>query len=162
LQNSQTVLKGLDNRSQHDSALGNGLGLSKGVTDGGVLVDFVVKFKLEFLLGHFNEEVTNLLGHGVAHIAENKAEVGVNSVPNLFNKDVLRVYGVADGCWLRVAVGNGPTLGIYLLHRCLGFLSLGHDGATIFLVVLIVGKDVVLLSIDDGFYKLTSMVTLLS
>jgi len=113
-------------------------------------------------LGHFNEEVADLLGHGVAHIAENKAEVGVYSVPNFFNKHVLRVNGFTDGGWLRVAVGNGSTLGVHLLHGCLGLLSLGYDGATVFLIILIVGEDVVLLGINDCFDKFTSMVALLS
>lgn len=69
LQDTKTILKGLNDLFEHISALSDCLGLTKGFSNLLLRIDTVVKLELELFLRHSHEEVTNLLGDGVSHIA---------------------------------------------------------------------------------------------
>ena len=126
-----------------------------------VLVDPVVELKLKFFLRHFDEEIPNLFRNSVAHVTKHQAEVRVNASPDFLHKHVLTLHGGGKLSGTKLVAGrNGPALSVELLLLFFLLLRLGDKVATVFLVVLIVGEDVVLLGIDDGFDNFAGMVTL--
>lgn len=164
LKEFEGVLKGFNHGGEHLSSLLNRLGFSKALSNFRVIIDARVELKLEFLLRHLDEEISDLLGNGVSHIAQHYFEVGIDSCSDFSDKHV----GASAVVLLRrSSVVQRHTVLIVLLVRVLTRLSrllalvlLRHNRGSVIFVVAIVGEQVVLLSVDNSLNDLTSVVTL--
>lgn len=116
LQNLQRLLKRLDDFRERAASLRDVLGLAKGVEDGLVFVDLLVKLGLELLLAHADHEVSNQFGDGFADRTDRDLEDGVDTGADLLNEDI--------GCAGRASVGGHLLLLLLLLLRVL--LGNGH------------------------------------
>ena len=82
----KALVHDFDDSVQHFPALSDSLGLTEHVNQVLVGVNFLVELELELLLGHLNQEVTNLLGDCVSDISENDLEIRVNALSDLSHK----------------------------------------------------------------------------
>lgn len=140
LNDFQRALKNIDGGSQLLSALGHTWGLSQHACNSLVSVNSVPQVLLQLILGLLNEEVSNLLGHGITNTSQHNAEVLVDSGSNFLDESGLSAH--LWGCLHR----DGLTRGIECLLLCLRRFVLFE--------IHVVSEDVVLFSFDNGSHDL--------
>lgn len=162
MEDLKRFLKSLDDTFEHLSALSNALRLSELVDDGLVGVDALVEFVLEFLLGHPHEEVADLLGHSVTHVAQHDLEVSIDTSSDLLNENICR-GGCLTSLLLLLWLLSVWVVWVELLLLLFGLIiCVWHDGRAILFVLKVVGEEVVLLSVDNSLDNLTCVVAFFS
>lgn len=152
------LLKSPDDFTQCVATLSDVLGLTKGIQNGLVLVDLLVKLCLQLILGHANQEETNQLRNNLTNRANRDLEHSIDTGANLLNEDVFAAHhGLLLLLHLLLLLWNRLTVLVILLrHLVFG----GHDGGAVLLVVGIVDEHVVLLRVNDGLHEFSRVVTL--
>jgi len=123
-------------------------------------------------LRHLYKEVTDLLRDNVSEVSQTKNEVVINTPSDFSNKDILTslvgyhvilsTVVVVLRLIVHVLVGQRLTIRTVLdTLRLLLITTLRNNVCSVFLIAMVVSKQIILLSINDGFHDSTSVVTLL-
>lgn len=134
------------------------LGLSESFGDVCVLVNLGVELELQLILRALDQEVSDGLGNRVSHIAHRDAVVRVNSLSDFIYKSVGSLL------LLRLLHGSRPVLvGVRSLicsfsHDRLFFLS--NDLRSVLQVIHIIGKEIVLLRVNNSLNDFPCLITL--
>ena len=128
----------------------------------------VVEFELQLFLSVFHQEITDSLRNRVSDIPHNNSEVSINSHSDLLYKHIGTFLGL-------VVLLENSCLSCSSIVRVLAWLSrlswlcwvvwivaiiLRHNICSVLQVVDVIGEQVVLLSIDDCLYQISSFVSL--
>jgi hypothetical protein len=129
------------------------------------LVDLVVQLKLKTILRFSDKEVADAFWDGIFDISKNDAEVGIDSGSKFSDKNIatrlllshLRLLWLLLHAWTSSWISTGATdswLTIYALN-----LIISHDILPIILILKVIGKEIILLRVDDGFNNFSSIVS---
>ena len=156
LKHLKRIFQAFDDLSQSSTSLRNVLRLTQRIEDGLVLVNLLVKFGLELVLGHADHEVTNQLGDGLTNSADSDLEDSVDTGADFLDENVGSTS--ASGLLLLLLLWLlGDDLAILVvLRRHLVFLR--NDRGAVLFVLLVVDEHVVLFGVDDGLNEITSVV----
>lgn len=135
-----------------------------------VVLEASVELELQLLLRHLYKEVTNLLRDNISKVSQTEDKVVIDTASDLSNKDILasllvgyKVTVLSTIVVLRLLVRQRLAIRAILdvlrlvLHLV---LVLGNDIGSVFLIAVIVSKQIILLSINDSFHDSTCVVTL--
>ena len=100
------------------------LRLSKSVQNSLILIDLLVKFCLEFFLGHTHKEVANELGNSLTDRPKSNLKDSVDPLPHLLHKKISPSRSICLVLVGLVLLRNGLTV---LIVRLRHLVSLGHD-----------------------------------
>lgn len=156
LKHLKRIFQAFDDLSQSSTSLRNVLRLTQRIEDGLVLVDLLVKFGLELVLGHADHEVTNQLGDRLTNSADSDLEDSVDTGADFLDENVGSTS--ASGLLLLLLLWLlGDDLAILVvLRRHLVFLR--NDRGAVLFVLLVVDEHVVLFGVNDGLNEITSVV----
>lgn len=131
------------------------LGLAQCIQNLLILINPLIQLRLQLVLGHLDEEVSDEFGDGLAHCPHYDLEYCVQSLPQLIDEDVPAV-GSWVGLVLRL-LRDGLAILVVLDGHLVG---LGYDRCAILLIIGVIYEEVVLLCIDNRFNELSRVVTL--
>ena len=100
------------------------LRLSKSVQNSLILIDLLVKFCLEFFLGHTHKEVANELGNSLTDRPKSNLKDSVDPLPHLLHKNISPSRSICLVLVGLVLLRNGLTV---LIVRLRHLVSSGHD-----------------------------------
>ena len=100
------------------------LRLSKSVQNSLILIDLLIKFCLEFFLGHTHKEVANELGNSLTDRPKSNLKDSVDPLPHLLHKNISPSRSICLVLVGLVLLLNGLTV---LIVRLRHLFSLGHD-----------------------------------
>lgn len=155
------ILHGVKNSLQGLSSLGDSEWFSKGILECLVLVNLVVKLKLESVLTSFDEEITDCLWNRVSDASKADTEVSVDLFSHSHDLRVssilLRVStlaAVASTWSTRSTWATWPSLTMWILSH-LSLLSI-----FLLLEVIIISKMIINLGINNSFNDFSSVISL--
>lgn len=113
-----------------------------------VLVDLSVQLELKSLLRRLNQEVADGLRDGVSHVSDDQLEVSIDSSSDFSHEEVACFVGVAVVALesIRDLLTNSTVARVVAGRRSV--LWLRDDVSPVLEVVVVVGEEVVLLTVD--------------
>lgn len=163
LKNLHRVLKDADDFSESLSSLGHSGWLAKGLCKFIAVVDVVVKFKLERVLGLLDQEETNKFWNLVLDASYNDVKVLINSPSHLINELVISSF-LLDGLSSHHVLSAAWVLLLCFSHVSLRLTTTTWLDNTLscVLIISVISEQIVLFTIDNAFKENSRLLFVLS